>query len=137
LVFIVIGAVLYVTSAGNDKQIEMAKNAILAAMIGLALGIAAPTFLREISVILGWGVPAEVSTSLTLAQILLNVLNFLLGIVGVLAIIMLVVGGVMYLTSGGDEGRIETGKKIVIWSIVGITVALSALIIVSQIASFF
>lgn len=138
LVFIVVGAVLYVTSAGNDKQIELGKNAIFAAMIGLAIGIAAPSFLLEIATILGWGsVPASVSGSARIETILLNVLNFLLGIIGILAIIMLVIGGFMYLTSAGDEGRIETGKKIVIWSIVGITVALSALIIVGQIADFF
>lgn len=138
LVFIVVGAVLYVTSAGNEKRIETAKNAIFAAMIGLALGIAAPSFLKEISLILGWGeVPAEVSASASIATILLNVLNFLLGILGVLAIIMMVIGGFMYLTSAGDESRIETGKKIVIWSIVGVIVALASLMLVGQVATFF
>lgn len=139
LVFLVVGAVLYVTSAGSEKQIETAKGAIFAAMIGLAIGIAAPSFLKEIAKILGWGdkLPANVSASATIATILLNTLNFLLSVLGVLAIVMLVIGGIMYLTSAGNEDQIERGKKILIWSIVGVIVALASLIIVRQIASFF
>lgn len=138
LVFIVVGAVLYVTSAGNDKQIELAKNAILASMIGLALGIAAPSFLKEIATILGWGeTPSSVSGATGILGILLNVLNFLLSILGVLAIIMLIIGGFMYLTSAGNDEMIDRGKKILIWSIVGVLVALGSLIIVNQIATFF
>lgn len=138
LVFLVIGAVLYITSGGSEHQIERAKKAIYASMIGLAIGIAAPTFLKEIAAILGWGaVPAQVAQAQGLAAILTNLLNFLLGIVGVLALIALVVGAIMYLTAAGDENRIDTGKKIVRWAIWGIVIALASMVIVRQIASFF
>lgn len=139
LVFIVIGAVLYITSAGDEGQMSTAKGAITAAMIGLAIGIAAPSFLKEIGEVLGWqGVNSTpASSALTLSQIATNVLDFLLSIVGILALIMLVVGGIMYLTAAGDEDRVDTGKNIVKWSIIGIVIALTSLIIVGQIADFF
>jgi len=139
LIAIVIGAILYITSAGNDSRMTLAKGAITAAMIGLAIGIAAPSFLLQIGDILGWG---PVTSSLppetrTLTAIALSVLQFLLSIVGTLAIIMLVVGGIMYMTAAGNEDRIDTGKKIVLYSIIGIAVALAALVIVTQIAVLF
>lgn len=139
LVFIVIGAVLYITSAGDEGRMKTAKGAITASVIGLAIGLAAPSFLKEIGSVLGWGAvnSSAVAGAATLSQIAANVLNFLLSIVGVLAIIMLVVGGIMYLTAAGDEDRIDSGKKIVKYSIIGIVVALAALVIVSQIAAFF
>ncbi|OGI16162.1 MAG: hypothetical protein A2878_03370 [Candidatus Moranbacteria bacterium RIFCSPHIGHO2_01_FULL_54_31] len=139
LVFIVIGAILYITSSGDEGRMKVAKGAITAAMIGLAIGLAAPSFLKEIGTVLGWGAVnnAEVAAALTLSQIARNVLDFLLSIVGILAIIMLVVGGIMYLTAAGNEDQIDTGKKIVKWSIVGIAVALASLVIVSQIAALF
>lgn len=138
LVFIVIGAVLYITSAGDEGRIKTAKAAITASMIGLALGIAAPSFLKEISGVLGWtSLPSAASGALTLSEIAMNVLDFLLAIVGVLAIIMLVIGGMMYLTAAGSEDQIDTGKKIIKFSIIGIAVSLAALVIVSQIAAFF
>lgn len=159
IVFIVIGAVLYVTSAGDEKRITSAKNAILAAMIGLAIGIAAPSLLKELYIVLKGeqavincdNLPGATSEDIeecrrtqatyqgapTLLDILLRTLNFLLSIFGTLAIIMLVIGGLMYLVAGGDEKRIDTGKKIVKFAVIGIVVCFSALIIVKQIAKFF
>ena len=139
LVFILIGAIMYITSAGSPGMVEQAKKAITSALIGLAIGIAAPSFLKEIGTILGWqGVNnSDVSGALTLSAIAMNVLNFLLGILGVLAMVMLVIGGIMYLTSAGDEDRIDKGKKIFTYSLIGIIVAMSSLVVVKQIAKFF
>jgi len=72
-----------------------------------------------------------------LTDISLNVLNFLLASVGILSVIMLVVGGVMYLSSAGSEDRIDQGKKIVTNAIIGIIISLSAMVLVRQIALFF
>lgn len=140
LVFLVIGAILYIASGGNEQRIETAKKAIFAAMIGLAIGIAAPSFLREIAEILDWGTGKNdptLSAAPRIAAILLNTLNFLLGIVGVLAIIVLVFGGIRYLTSRGDETAAEGAKKQILWAIVGIMIAIGSLIIVNQIIDFF
>lgn len=139
VIFIIIGAVLYILSGGDDKRMEMGKKAITAAMIGLAIGIAAPAILKEIYTIVGGSgtLPDNVQSALTITQIAFNTLSFLLGVVGVLAVIMIVVGGLMYLFAAGDEDRIDKGKKIVTYSIIGIVVALSAMVIVRQIATFF
>jgi len=138
LIFIVIGGIFYITSAGNEKRLTAAKGSITAALIGLAIGIAAPSFLKEISTILGWNsAPSNVTGALTLTQISLKVLDFLLSIAGVIALIMLVAGGVGYVTSAGEEKRIESSKKIILYSIIGITVTLTAMVIAKQIAKFF
>jgi len=139
IIFIVIGGILYMTAAGDEGRVRTAKGAITAAMVGLALGIGAPSFLKQIGEVLGWGDidSGPVGEAETLAGIATNVLNFLLSVVGVIGIIMLVIGGLMYLTAAGDEDRINTGKKIVNYSIIGIAVALAALVIVTQIAAFF
>ncbi len=82
---------MYIISAGNDDMMKKAKGAITASLIGLAIGIAAPSFLKEIYTIFG-GNGSEVDTSQlagpTLTQIAMNFLNFLLSIVGILALIM-------------------------------------------------
>lgn len=141
LVFILVGAVLYVTSGGNDGQIKLAKGAIFAALVGLAIGIAAPSFLREIYDVLQPGtvitVPDEVKQAKTLSEIGLNVVNFLLGVTGVLALIMLIYGGITYFTAGIDPEQEKSAKKILQYSIVGIVIALASLLAVKQLASLF
>jgi hypothetical protein len=139
IIFIIIGAIFYITSAGDEKRMTTAKGAIFASMIGLAIGVAAPSFLKEIYNIMGARENSGVDTSRlvgpTLTEIALKFLNFLLSIVGTLGIIMLVVGGIMYLTSAGDDDRIKTAKKVVTFAIIGIAVSLAALVIVRQIAN--
>lgn len=137
LVFLVLGAVFYVISGGDEGRIKTAKAAITAAMIGLAIGIAAPSFLKEIYGILGAPAPAAVAGGVSIGTILQNVLSFLLSMAGILAIIMLVIGGLMYFAAAGDETRADTAKKIVKFSIIGIAVALASLVIVTQITNFF
>ena len=125
------------TSGGEEKRLTQAKNCWTGAVIGLAIVLAAPAFLREVISIVGGtnGVDTSQIKGPTLLEIAQNVLNFLLSIVGIIAIISLVIGGGMYLTSAGDEGRAETGKKITQYAIVGIIIALGSLVIVKQIAT--
>ncbi|MBP9728009.1 MAG: hypothetical protein KBD27_01385 [Candidatus Moranbacteria bacterium] len=137
LIFIVIGGILYMTASGDEGRVKTAKGAITAAMIGLALGVAAPSFLKQIGDILGWGAIPGPATGKPFLEIATNVLNFLLSITGIIGIIMLVVGGLMYITSAGDEDRMDTGKKIVQYSIIGIAISLGALVIVTQLAKLF
>ncbi len=69
-------------------------------------------------------------------ELLLNILNFLLQIFGIIAIIALVVSGIIYLTAGGSEDQIKMAKKYSFYSIIGIVVALSSLIIIKTIEIF-
>lgn len=140
LLMLVIGGIMYILSAGNQGMATKAKATITAALIGLAIVMAAPSFLKEIGAILGWGEVNQaegVAAALTLTQIARNVLNFLLSIIGILAIIMLVIGGITYLGAAGDQTRAQTGKKIVTYAIIGITVAFASLVLVTQVARFF
>ena len=50
---------------------------------------------------------------------------------------MLVIGGLLYLLSGGDEDRMKQGKSIVVYSLIGITIALSALVLVNMVVGWF
>ena len=70
------------------------------------------------------------TTAPTFAQILTNVLNWLLSIFGILALIGFVVSGILYLTSAGDQDRIELAKKSATYAILGVIVGLSALIVI-------
>jgi len=138
LVAIVVGALMYVTSFGVEKQITQAKEAISAALIGLTLGVAAPSMLKELAGILGWKTAdSNVTKALSLSAIALKALNFLLGIFGVLSLIMMLLGASLYLTSAGDEERITKGKDIFKYSVLGVLIAMSAMILVRQIAKFF
>jgi hypothetical protein len=66
-------------------------------------------------------------------DILSNVLTWILGIIGMIAIISFAVSGFQYFFAAGDEKRMETAKRNLTYSILGVIVALSGLIIIKAV----
>lgn len=65
--------------------------------------------------------------------IITNGMNWLLILVGILGVIGFVIAGILYLTAAGDEGQIEKGKTAMIYSIVGVIVALLGVVIIKAV----
>ncbi|MFA6295847.1 MAG: pilin [Patescibacteria group bacterium] len=51
-----------------------------------------------------------------------RIIKWVLGIVGVIMIALFVYGGVTYATSAGSEEKIENGKKIMVYTIIGVVI---------------
>ncbi len=136
IIFIIIGGIMYMAAAGSEKMIDKAKATITGAVVGLAIVMAAPAFLKQILDVLGASDQSgQLAGALSIKQIATNVLNFLLSVTGIIAIISLIAGGAFYLTAYGDEDRIKKGKEIIKYSIIGIVVASASLVIVKQLAA--
>lgn len=65
--------------------------------------------------------------------IITNVMYWVLAIVGIIGVLGFAIAGILYLTAAGDEGRIETAKKAMIYSIIGVIVALLGLVILTAV----
>lgn len=53
-----------------------------------------------------------------------KVTNVMLFIVGVISVIMIIIGGLRYVLSGGDSANVTAAKNTILYAIVGIIVAL-------------
>jgi hypothetical protein len=135
IIFIVIGGIMYMLSAGDPKKVEQAKNYWFYSVVGLAIVVAAPTFLKQVQEILGGTLTGGgIETARSVKDIANGILKFLLSITGIIAIISLVIAGGMYMTAYGEEKQITTAKSIGKWAIVGIIVALGSLTIIQQVS---
>lgn len=54
------------------------------------------------------------------------VTNVLLFLVGAISVIMLIVGGIRYVISGGDQAQVTSAKNTILYAIVGIVIAFLA-----------
>jgi hypothetical protein len=63
-------------------------------------------------------------------DILHSVINLLSAIVGVVAVIMIIVGGFRYITSGGNDTSVTSAKNTILYAIIGLIVVALAQIIV-------
>jgi len=67
----------------------------------------------------------------TIPTLLGRVINAILGIVGSLALVMFIYGGIIWMTSSGNAEQVTKGKNIVIWATIGLVVIFSAYALVS------
>lgn len=57
-----------------------------------------------------------------LRGIILTIINFFLTFLGLLAVIMVIYGGFLYVSSAGNEENVNKAKKILIYAVIGIIV---------------
>ena len=60
-----------------------------------------------------------------------QITNTILYIVGVIAVIMLIIGGIRYVVSGGDAKKVTDAKNTVLYAIIGLVIAVFAYAIVN------
>jgi len=49
-----------------------------------------------------------------------RIIKAVLGVVGVLALIMFIYGGILWMTSGGSAEKIKKGKDTIVWAVIGL-----------------
>ncbi|MBR2767238.1 hypothetical protein IKD67_04125 [Candidatus Saccharibacteria bacterium] len=60
-----------------------------------------------------------------------QITNTILYVVGVIAVIMLIIGGIRYVVSGGDSKKVTDAKNTVLYAIIGLVIAVFAYAIVN------
>lgn len=66
----------------------------------------------------------------TFLKVGINLANIILGLVGALALLMFVYGGVVWLLSGGSSEQVTKGKEIILGSVVGILIVFGSYTII-------
>ncbi|MDP2944700.1 MAG: hypothetical protein Q8N57_04025 [bacterium] len=68
-----------------------------------------------------------------LGQYIIAIYNYGLSVAGILAAIVLMAGGVLWLISGGDASKVTQAKELIVGSVVGLIILASSYIILTQI----
>ena len=76
-------------------------------------------------------VGCDTNSGATLDGVLKLVLNLLSVIVGIIAVIMIIIGGIKYITSGGSSDKTTSAKDTILYAIVGLVIVALAQIIVT------
>ena len=66
-----------------------------------------------------------------------TITNVLLFLIGAISVIMLIIGGIRYVVSGGDSTAVQNAKNTILYAIVGVVVAILAYAVVNFVISSF
>jgi hypothetical protein len=64
-------------------------------------------------------------------------INASLYVLGMVAVLMIVIGGIRYATSAGDAAQVKSAKNTILYAIVGLVVAIMAFTIINFVLNWF
>ena len=107
-------------------------GAVVALMASLVF-VSAPAQAIELYQACGSGAASEVCAGgdEQVNGFIKNIVNTLLFIIGALAVIMLIIGGIRYTTSAGNSSQTTAAKNTILYAIVGLVLAIFAYAIVN------
>ncbi|MFH1354434.1 MAG: MMCAP2_0565 family pilin-like conjugal transfer protein [bacterium] len=135
VIFLIYAGFKYISSTGDEEEAAQAKRQIVYAIIGLTvIGLSAAIVILISDFYVPW---FNNVYSGTVQGGIRDVVNALLGLVGIAAAIFLVYAGVKYIMSEGDEETVNQAKRQIIYAIIGLVViGLSAVIVNIVLAAF-
>lgn len=51
-----------------------------------------------------------------------RIISVVLGLVGTIALVMFIYGGIIWMTSAGSKDKVKKGKDAIVWSVIGMAV---------------
>lgn len=121
-------------SKTSKKFLKQAVGAMALATAGLTLfhfvpalaqadiSSTAPQFVQDIS-----------GGQTSLRGLVLTIVNTILTFLGVIAVIMIIYGGMLYVTAAGAQEKIDKGKKILMYTVIGIVIIMLSFVIVNAV----
>lgn len=71
------------------------------------------------------------SSTTDLQNVIVTIINSVVAVLGLVAVVFIIVGGVNYMTSAGDASKIEKAKKTILYAVIGLVVCALAFAIVN------
>ena len=51
-----------------------------------------------------------------------TIINAIIGVLGVIAVVVIIYGGVQYMTSSGDSGKVKKAKDTILYGVIGLVI---------------
>lgn len=135
--YVIYGGYLYMFSGGDPGKVASGKRTLIHAFIGLAIVLLANVIMSTIRFILIGASqslldctnPETEGCITSPATTITSTIQWAVAIAGVVAVIFVIYGGVLYITSSGEPGKTKKAKDTIIYSIIGLIVVALAEVI--------
>lgn len=140
-IFFVRNGVRFIALAGNEESVGLDKKNVAFTSLGLVLIIIASTVIDKVLYIvditkypISTGVQPAISPARGVQE-LVGITNFVVSFAAPIAILVLIIGAIMYATAAGNEEQTSKAKKLIILAIAGMVIIYGAFAIISTVVS--
>jgi hypothetical protein len=126
--FVLFGGYQYMFAGGDAGKVQSGKKTITNASIGLVIIIMANVIFNTIRVVLSGGASNTVTVEgVKLIQAdatveVMDIIGWVVGIAGVVALGFVVLGALSYMTANGDAGKLVKAKNTILYALIGLLI---------------
>lgn len=132
--FVIYGGYLYMFSGGDAAKTAAGRKTLVAAFIGLAVVVLSNVIFSTIRIVVTGSATGSKDGLMKLSStgaFVNDLVQWFVGIAGMISAIFLVYGAISYITSNGDSGKIAKAKNCILYALIGMAIVGAAEIIVS------
>ncbi len=145
IIYVMFSGFRFIISQGNSEDVETAKRALQWSLSGLAVMLLSYVLIVATRTFFGVKAIPESNNPVltnpiaanTFDDLYLVFINGFFGIVGILAVLMIVINGVRYMTAGGNDEQAESAKSGLQYAVGGVIIVILAYVLVRATATFF
>ncbi len=129
--YVIYGGYQYIFSAGDPGKVATGKKTLAQAFIGLAIVMSANIIMSSIRFAL-LGADGSFSCDLITGEncadgadageMVTNVIQWVIGMAGVVSAIFVVYGGIAYISASGDPNKLQKAKSIILYALIGLAI---------------
>lgn len=135
--YVIYGGYLYIMSSGDPGKVATGKKTLTQAFIGLAIVMLANIIISSIRIVLlgGDGNLSECASMTATTPcvdpntLIESLIAWVISIAGVVSVIFLIYGSVLYITSSGEASKIQKAKNSILYSLIGLAIVALAVVI--------
>ncbi len=127
--FVVYGGYLYIMSQGDPAKTMKGKKTLISAIIGTIIAMVASVAVNTGRVILGINDEDGWAQGDISQEQIKNAFTWAYSVAGIVAVIFIVKGGLDYLLSTGDPGKVRKATMSIIYAVAGLVVVILAAVI--------
>lgn len=109
----------------------LASLALMIGVLGSPLVLSATVHADNASQAQGGVTSIQGNNTTELMPFIKKVINILLFLLGAIAVLMIIYGGIRYVVSGGDSSQTKAARDTILYAVIGLVVALMAFAIVN------
>jgi Zn-dependent protease with chaperone function len=109
----------------SDRARLARKVAATAATVGLSLLLPLAAFAGGINTGIEFGTGTGLSTR-DVREVVARIINVAMGLLGIVAVVIILAGGFMWMTAAGNEEKVEKAKKLIFSGIIGLAIILTS-----------
>ncbi len=137
--YVIYGGYLYIFSGGEVEKLITGKKTLRNAFIGLAIVMTASIIINTIRVVLiganGMFGNCGLEKCVDPNDLITSIINWVIGVAGLISVVFVVEGGILYMTSSGDPSKLQKAKNIIIYALIGMAIVALALIITAFVSN--